>query len=95
MQSITLNDRVKILKDVVFREVEQEMVLLNLGTGSYYGLDPVGSRIWNLLVEKGSLREVFEIMLQEYEASTEDLQRDILHLVQKLETKGLVQVVRS
>ena len=95
MQSITLNDRVKILKDVVFREVEQEMVLLNLGTGAYYGLDPVGSRMWNLLAEKKNIREVLEIMLQEYEASTEDLQRDILHLVQELKTKGLVQVVQS
>lgn len=95
MQSITLDDRVKTPKDVVFREVEQEMVLLNLGTGSYYGLDPVGSRMWDLLAEKKNIREVLEIMLQEYEATTEDLQRDILHLVQELKTRGLVQVVRS
>ena len=95
MQSITLNDRVKILKDVVFREVEQEMVLLNLGTGSYYGLDAVGSRMWDLLAEKKNIREVLEIMLQEYEVATEDLQRDILHLLQELKTRGLVEVVPS
>lgn len=95
MQSVTLNDIVKIPEDVVFREVEGEMVLLNTGTGTYYGLDAVGSRMWDLLAEKKNIREVMEMMLQEYEVAAEDLQRDILHLVQELKTRGLVEVVPS
>lgn len=95
MQTMTLNDRVRIPEEVVFHKVEEEMVLLNLETGFYYGLDLVGSRMWKLLAEKGSLRAVFETMAEEYEVAPEELQRDILHLVQELQAKRLIEVVQG
>ncbi|PYO19380.1 MAG: hypothetical protein DMD85_18645 [Candidatus Rokuibacteriota bacterium] len=45
---ISRHAAIRIRKDVVFRELEGEMVLLNLATGVYFGLDPVGTRIWTL-----------------------------------------------
>ena len=40
---------VRVPQDVFFQEVEDEVVLLNLQTGMYHGLDKVGSRVWGLL----------------------------------------------
>lgn len=94
MQAVTLNDSVKIAREVVFQKVGEEIVLLNLETGFYYGLNPVGSRVWELLAEEGSLRAVFEKLEKEYEVAPEDFQQDILRLVQELMAKGLVEVVR-
>ena len=88
-----LNDRVKILEEVVYQKVEEEMVLLNLETGVYYGLDPIGTRMWELLAEMGSLRSAFESMAEEYRVAPESLEVDLLRLVQELAAKGLVEIV--
>ena len=88
-----LNHRLRITEDVIYQKVDEEMVLLNLETGIYYGLDPVGSRFLELLLQHDSLDRVFENMLREYEVSPERLQQDIQRLVQQLQTNKLVDVV--
>lgn len=92
MPPVTLDDRMKSSEDVVTQKVGDEMVLLDLESGVYYGLDAVGSRIWELLTEHGHLRVVLETMTEEYEVTPEILQQDLLHLVQELQARGLIQV---
>ena len=83
--------KVSIPKGVVYRELDGEMVLLNLDTGNYYGLDPVGTRMWNLLKERGTTEKVVETMKEEYEVKEENLRGDLEELVKKLAEKGLVK----
>lgn len=75
---------------VVFRELSGEAVLLNLESGVYYGLDPVGARIWALLVQQHPLSTVCSIMLDEFEVERNELERDVLALVGELQEKGLL-----
>ena len=89
---MTLDDRVQSSEDVVAQKVGEEMVLLDLESGVYYGLDAVGSRVWELLMEHGRLRVVFETMAEEYDVTPELLQQDLLHLLQELQARGLIQV---
>ncbi len=92
VQTVKLDEKVKIPEEVVFQKVGDETVLLNLQTGTYFGLDTVGTRVWELVAEKGTLAGIVESMLEDYEVTPEDLQRDILRLVKELRAKGLVQV---
>ena len=93
MPLVTLDDRVEFPEDVIAQQVGEEMVLLDLEAGVYYGLDPVGRRIWELLTEHRCLRVVFETMVEEYDVTPEVLQQDLLQLVQELQARGLTQVV--
>ena len=77
---------------MIFRVLEDEAVLLNLKTGTYFGLDPVGTRVWQLIVEHGALADVLEAMLREYEVDPGVVERDLLALVGRLCAKGLVEV---
>ena len=90
---MTLDNSTKPSEDAVAQKVGDEMVVLNLESGIYYGLDAVGSRVWELLLEHGRLQVVFETMAAEYEVTPEVLQQDLLHLVQELQARGLIQVV--
>lgn len=90
---MTVNHRVRIPEDVIHQKVGEEIVLLNLETGIYYGLDPVGTRLWELLLEHRSLQPLFEIMLREYEVSPEELHRDIEQLIEELQERALLQFV--
>ena len=63
---LTLQNRVTVCDDVVFRALGEESVILSLDTGMYFGLDPVGTRIWTLLADR-DLAGVAETIHQEFE----------------------------
>jgi hypothetical protein len=94
-EEFSLESRVAISDDVVSRDLEGEAVILNLESGTYFGLDPVGTRIWSILREDGSLRRAFDVVLQEYDVAPEKLEGDILRLVKELRAKGLVRLSSS
>jgi hypothetical protein len=88
----SLDRSVRIPDDVVFRELQGEAVILNLESSTYFGLDPIGTRIWQLCEAHGSLRAVWEAMQEEFDAPGETLQSDLLTFIDELLAKGLVQV---
>lgn len=86
-----LADRtLRVSDQVIFKPVGDEMVLLDFQSGMYYGLDPVGARIWQLLAAQHSLGDVVETILGEYDVAREDVERDIDRLVEELERRGLL-----
>jgi hypothetical protein len=93
--NVSLESRAAICEDVVYRDLEGEAVILNLESGTYFGLDKVGTRIWSLLQEDGSLRRAFEAVQQEYDVTPEKLESDLLRLVEELRAKGLLNVYSS
>ena len=64
--------------------------MLDLAKGAYFGLDPVGARIWQLLAEGKALAEVCDAIVDEYDVSREEAERDLLALVAELMAQGLV-----
>jgi hypothetical protein len=87
-----LNDTVTIPSQVMARQVGDETVILDLASGTYYGLDAVGARIWQLITEGLTLDGVCETVLAEYDVSREELERDLDDLLRTLAGKGLVQI---
>lgn len=90
---MNLSDKITIPSQVLARQVGDETVILDLESGIYYGLDPVGARIWQLLAEGRSLHEVCDVMLVEYNVTPEDLERDVLKLVGDLSAQKLISTV--
>jgi hypothetical protein len=89
---MNLSDRVCIPPQVMARMVGDETVILDLASGTYFGLDPVGARIWDLMGEGRTLAEVCDQMLEEYEVTREELERDMLRLAGELATQGLISL---
>lgn len=85
--------KVVIPPQVMARQVGDEQVILDLASGTYFGLDPVGARIWQLLNDGKMLNEVCDVMLVEYDVTQEAIERDVLALVQTLADRQLVSVV--
>jgi len=78
--------------DVLFQELQGEAVLLNLKSGVYFGLDPVGTRIWKLFAEHEVLSEVAQAVVAEYDVAEDRCSEDLLKLVDDLEKQELVSV---
>ena len=89
---MNLSDKITIPTQVMARQVGQETVILDLASGTYFGLVPVGARIWQLMVEGKTLAEVCEAMLVEYEVTAEKIELDVLALAGELSAKQLITV---
>jgi hypothetical protein len=92
---VTLADSLRPRPAVLFRYLDGETVLLNSETGIYFGLDPVGTRIFQLIVEHGHLSQVFDSMLVEYDVPPAQLEDDLLSLAHQLQARGLMDVAAS
>ena len=82
--------KVTIPAQVMARTVGDETVILDLASGTYFGLDPIGARIWALMGEGRTLAEICATMLDEYEVEREQLEADVLRLAAELLERGLV-----
>ena len=92
MPQVSLDSRVTIHEDAVFRELDGEAVILQLEAGMYFGLDPIGTRLWKLIEAHGQLRPVLDAALQEFDVTSEVLERDLIELVSGLAEKQLIVV---
>ncbi|HEY7792059.1 MAG TPA: PqqD family protein [Vicinamibacterales bacterium] len=82
--------RFVVSEAVVARELDGEMVLLDLDSGTYFGLDRVGTRMWQILVDGASADDIVDRLFAEYDVPRETLQHDVLRLLEQLRAKGLV-----
>jgi hypothetical protein len=74
-------------------EIADEAMILNLNDGAYYGLDPVGTRIWELLQEQRPTARIRDALLVEFEVDEARCERDLIRLLRELVDARLVEVV--
>ena len=87
--------RIEISEDVLFQEVGGETVLLDLASEQYFGLDAVGTRIWQLLGEGADRETVVDVLHEEYDVRRETLAEDVAKLLDELAEAGLIRRVES
>ncbi|MEH6518324.1 MAG: PqqD family protein [Halioglobus sp.] len=91
-QNMNLNQHISLSPDVISQEVSGETVLLDLESENYFGLDAIGTRIWQLIKETNELQSIFDTLLEEYDVSEERLRVDITNLLTEIEGLGLVKL---
>lgn len=79
-------------KEQVSSDLAGEAVILNFKSGKYYGLNAVGSRVWNLIQEPRTLNDIRNTLLEEYEVEPDCCDRDLVALLQNLADEGLIEV---
>ena len=87
---ISLQQKVTISPEVLSQEVDGETVLLDLQSESYFGLDEVGTRIWQLLNDGRNLQAVFDTLLGEYDVEEQQLGKDLQDHIAQLVDAGLI-----
>jgi hypothetical protein len=84
--------KIEISKDVIWRELGGEVVMLDLANQQYFGLTGTGSEMWQLIVEHGSADCVIDRMLAKYDVDPANLRADFDKLVNELAAKGMLRV---
>jgi hypothetical protein len=92
---ISLRSRVVVSPRQVSCAVGEETVILSLADGVYYGLDPVGSRIWSEVQTLRRVRDVRDTLLAEYDVDSLRCEHDLLTLLTRLAEHDLLEVERE
>lgn len=90
---LTSDSKVVATPRFVSAEVGEEIILLHLENGIYFGLDTVGARIWRLLETPTTVREIEKVLLEEYDVEAERCYEEVLRLLNDLIDEGLVETI--
>ncbi|MHB8413067.1 MAG: PqqD family protein [Candidatus Acidiferrales bacterium] len=90
--SLTNNAMIVATKQQVSCDLGEEAAILNMKNSVYYGLDPVGARIWRLLQQPTTIGEIRDVIAEEYDATPERVESDLRNLLEKLMSEGLVEL---
>ena len=89
----TIGSEVKIERNpgIISSPMDNETVMMSIEKGRYFGIDAVGTRIWELLEQPRTISGLCEILLQEFDVEPDRCRADVTGFVEKLLEKDLVQ----
>ena len=94
MSSISLSSKIKRNPELVSTDVDGEKVMMSVDSGEYFGLDPVGGRIWELIENPIRIDDLVDILLEEFDVSKEQCEIDTLEFLNELREKKLLIVIQ-
>lgn len=89
---LSFADRAIVPGHVLVRYLDKESVLLNLETERYFGLDDMGTRMWQVVTAAPNIDAGFQLLIDEFEVAPETLRANLLDLLSRLIENGLLAV---
>jgi Coenzyme PQQ synthesis protein D (PqqD) len=93
--SLSLHSIVVAISEQVSCPLGDESAILNLKNSVYYGMNPVGARVWNLVQQPKSVSQLRDALLEEYEVEAAQCERDLLDLLEQMRLEGLIEIRRA
>lgn len=96
-----MNQQLKILLDskvvqtsgLIAADMDGEKVMMSIEQGKYYGLDAIGSSIWELIAKPVTVQEIVEVLIREYDVSEKQCQKEVNIFLNKMYQEGLISLV--
>lgn len=90
--TIDLDTRIARSPEPLTGDLDGEVVLLSADSDRYFGLNLVGSRVWELLAEPSTASALIERLLEEYAVSRPDCEREVLQFLHEMHDRRLVEL---
>lgn len=87
---VTLQSVIAQSPDLVGTKIEDHTALLSITNGAYYSLDPVASRIWQLVEQPRTVAAVVDELLKEYAVERAQCEAHTLAFLQQLADADLL-----
>ena len=76
---------------IISGRLKDELVMMDIDAGRYFGLNEVATRVWEILEQPGSLEEICKILISEYEVDEKQCRQDVEELMGELIRMGLIR----
>lgn len=84
------DSRLRLAGESVWSRLGEDVVILDLASSSYLGLENVGATVWDMLAEPRSVSELETDLAAVYEVDPRDLSRDLRPFLEDLVARGLL-----
>jgi len=92
MSEIKDNSIISRHNDIVFNMLDDEIVMMSIKNAEYYGLDSIGSRIWEIIEKPVSFKQLLNILVTEYDVNEEQCKTDVTVFLIALEKKNIIKI---
>ncbi len=92
MQNISPESVVGWIDGIVTNDIDDEKVMMNVEKGQYYGLDPVASRVWELIEQPIRVAALIDALLQKYDVDRTTCEKDVMAFLEQLREDGIIRV---
>ena len=92
---IQTNSKIRRDNELIFSEMDGETVMMSVERGEYYGIDPIGSRIWGMLETPKTMSELCDTLLPDYDVTREQMEKDVLAFLKQMLEKGIIKIVND
>tara|TARA_B100000029_G_C16874648_1_gene704360 strand:- start:14 stop:373 length:360 start_codon:yes stop_codon:yes gene_type:complete len=90
---LDLNSTIRASEDVVVSQLDDELVMMSIEKGQYYGLDDIGSRVWELINEPRSISSICDVLVSEFDVVRTECEHDMVEWLSELAGENLIQIV--
>ena len=90
--TLTSQSRIAIARHQVSCDLADETAIVNLENGVYYGLDTVGTHVWNRLRQVTTFGELCDSLIQDYDVEASRLEADMGSFLRELAEQGLIEI---
>lgn len=91
MPSAEIVDKFKRNPDLIGATIDDELVMMSIEHGQYYGLGGVGPRVWELIEQPQTMAQLVDTILEEFEVEREVCEKDLTEFLAQMEQLGLVE----
>jgi hypothetical protein len=91
-KDISTESIVNWIEGIVASDIDNEKVMMSVEKGNYYGLDPIGSRIWDLMGKPVKVADLIDTLLLKYDVERETCKQDVIVFLEELRKEGILQV---
>lgn len=95
MTKLNLQSKLKQNTSIFANQIDNEMVMLNVDLGKYFGMNEVASDIWKILEQKTSVEMLYQQLATEYDISVQKCQEDVEPFLHQLISNGLIEIVET
>jgi hypothetical protein len=89
---LSLQSTVTVTSQQVSCPLGDESAILNMKNSVYYGVNPVGATVWNLLKQAKTVSEIRDAILDEYDVDKVRCEKDLFALLEEMRSEGLIEV---
>ena len=75
---------------IVFTQLDDTIVMMDVEEGHYYELDPIATRIWELIAEGATVGAICDALVEQYEVDPQECRQDTLEFLERAAERGLV-----
>ena len=91
-KEITTETVISQIGEIVASDIDGETVMMSVENGKYYGLDDIGSRIWELIERPVKVSDLIDTLLKRFDIDRETCERDVLKFLNGLNDDRILKV---